>query len=64
VTTPEARPYGRKLALMTLPFWLVSVLCLVYGLASGSAFTTICAGAAAVAFPFTVWRRWHPPSDR
>jgi hypothetical protein len=60
VTTPEARPYGRKLALMTLPFWLVSVLCLVYGLANDALFATIFGGAATVAFPVMVWRRWRP----
>jgi hypothetical protein len=60
VTTPQARPYGRKLALMSLPFWLISVLCLVYGLANGSLFTTICGAAATVAFPVMVWRRWRP----
>jgi hypothetical protein len=60
VTTPQARLYGKKLALWSLPLWLVSVLCLVYGVATGLVFTTICAAAATVAFPVMVWRRWRP----
>jgi hypothetical protein len=64
VTTPEARPYGKRLALWSLPFWLISILCLVYGLANGLLFTTICGAAAAVSFPFMVWRRWHPPTGQ
>ena len=62
MTTPDTRPYGKKLALMSLPFWIISILCLVYGIATGSAFTTVCAAAATLAFPLTVWRRRHPPS--
>jgi hypothetical protein len=61
VTTPGARPHGKKLALTSLPFWIISILCLVYGLAIGSLFTTICDAAATVAFPVMVWRRWEPP---
>ena len=59
MTTPQARLYGKKLALWSLPFWLISLMCLVYGLANGLAFTVICAAAATVAFPVMVWRRWR-----
>ena len=63
MTTQEAgRPYGKKLALWSLPFWLVSVACLVYGLANGLVFATICAAAATLSFPVMVWRRWQPPT--
>ncbi len=60
MTTPEARPYGKKFALLSLPFWIISVLCLVYGLANGLVLTTIFAAAATVWFPVNVWRRWRP----
>jgi hypothetical protein len=63
VTRPQTRQYGRNLALTSLPFWLVSVACLVYGLANGLVFTTICAAVATVAFPVMVWRRWDPPGS-
>ena len=59
MTTPQARLNGKKLALWSLPLWLISVLCLAYGLANGLAFTVICAAAATVAFPVMVWRRWR-----
>jgi hypothetical protein len=45
---------------MTLPFWLSSVLCLVYGLANDLRLTTIAGAAATVAFPVMVWRRRRP----
>ena len=60
MTTPGERPYGKRLALMTLPFWLISVLCLVYGLANDLRLTTIAGAAATVAFPIMVWRRRRP----
>jgi hypothetical protein len=60
VTTPQAGLYGKKLALWSLPFWLISVLCLVYGLANDLRLTTIAGAAATVAFPIMVWRRRRP----
>jgi hypothetical protein len=63
VARPDARPYGKTLALWSLPFWLSSVFCLVYGVANGLAFTSICAAIATVSFPVMVWRRWHPPDS-
>ncbi len=63
MSTPEAGPQGRRLALAALPFWVVSVLCLVYGLVNGLVFTTVCGAAATVWFPVMVWRRRHPPTS-
>ena len=60
MTAPGERPYGKRLALMALPFWLISVLCLVYGLANDLRLTTIAGAAATVAFPIMVWRRRRP----
>jgi hypothetical protein len=63
VTTPDGKPYGRSLALWSLPFWLLSIFCLVYGIANGLLFTTVCAVAATVWFPIMVARRWRPPES-
>ena len=63
MTTPDPRPYGKKLALLSLPFWILSILCLVYGLVNGLLFVTVCAAAATISFPVMVWRRWDPPDS-
>ena len=63
MTPADGKPYGRRLALWSLPFWLLSVFALVYGLANDLLFTTVCGAAATVWFPITVARRWRPPES-
>jgi hypothetical protein len=60
---PLVKPYGRDLLLRMLPFWLLSVVCLVIGLVNGWTFTWLCGALAVVAFPIQLWRHWSPPPD-
>jgi hypothetical protein len=55
--------YGRSLLLWSLPFWLISVGCLVYGVVNNLLLTSLAAAAAVVAFPVSLWRRWNPPGS-